>query len=86
MTNVTGNRETVMAPQLGDSVRFTCGTVSGASRYIFRVIQPDGTVQMLQATGATSANYNITQAGTYKAQCQICTGAADNTCHPFEAP
>lgn len=86
MQNVTGGRVTVLPPQLGDSVRFTCGTVAGVNRYVFRVIEPDGTIVPLQATGAVSATYNVEKFGTFKAQCQICTGANDNTCTPFPNP
>lgn len=71
-------------PVMGDAVQFTCGTVSGAARYVFRVIEPDGQVVNLQATGATSANYTINKAGTFRAQCQICTSQEASSCLPFE--
>jgi hypothetical protein len=73
-------------PELGDAVNFTCGLVDGASRYIFRVIEPDDTIVDLAATGATSAQYTISKDGMHYAQCQICTGADDSTCHAYEDP
>ncbi len=84
MNNITRPTNTIQDPTLGDSVSLTCGTVSLAQRYIFRVVQPDGTISNLTATGPTSAAFTISQAGPYAAQCQICTGAADSTCLPYE--
>jgi hypothetical protein len=87
MTNVSNpTAPATDDPEFGDAVTFTCGLVNGADHYIFRVIEPDGTIVNLQATGATSAQYTIDQAGAFAAQCQICTGAAESTCHPYENP
>lgn len=87
LTNVSNPTAPATAdPELGDAVTFTCGLVNGAQRYIFRVIEPDGTIVNLQSTGATSAQYTIDQDGAFGAQCQICTGAADSTCHAYENP
>ena len=71
-------------PKLGDAVNFTCGLVSGADHYIFRVIEPDNNIVNLSATGATSQQYTISKSGLFQAQCQICTGAAEDTCHSYE--
>ncbi len=84
MNNITRPTNTIQDPTLGDSVSLTCGTVSLAQRYIFRVVQPDGTISNLTATGPTSAAFTISQAGPYAAQCQICTGAEASTCLPYE--
>lgn len=71
------------APVLGDTVRFTCGQVAGISNYTFRVIEPDGTLVPLQATGNVSATYTINKFGQFRAQCQICTSASPSSCQPF---
>ena len=71
-------------PKKGDTIKFTCGAADGADHYIFRIVEPDQTRISLQATGAVSEAYTITKAGQFFAQCQICTGASDDTCHAFE--
>lgn len=87
LTNVSNPTAPATAdPAFGDAVTFTCGLVAQADHYIFRVIEPDGTIVNLTATGATSAQYNIDQSGAFVAQCQICTGAAESTCHAYEPP
>jgi hypothetical protein len=87
MTNITRPANTATQdPSRGDAVRFTCGEVAGAARYIFRVIEPDGLIATLSATGRTSNSYTISKSGKFAAQCQICTGAADSTCLPYENP
>ena len=71
-------------PKLGNSVEFVCGNVQGADAYVFRVIEPDGTVVKLDpvSTGASrSQPYTVKKAGTFAAQCQFCSGG---TCQPFE--
>lgn len=79
-------------PALGDSIKFTCGTVTGAARYVFQVIEPGGTVTALTAVsnGSLSENYSIAKAGNFRAQCQICTESAqadpdNSSCIPFES-
>ena len=74
----------VSQPSLGQTVNFECGAVSGADHYIFRVVEPDGNILDLTANGRNSSNYTIDQAGTYHAQCQICTGADASSCHSYE--
>ena len=75
------------APQVGDTVKFTCGLVNGAEHYEFRVKTPAGTIQTL-AADVTSPSKNVSQsllidtAGSYSAQCRICTGAT--TCQAWE--
>lgn len=86
MTNITNPSAASTAdPELGQAVTFTCGQVSGANHYIFRVVEPDNNIVTLQATGRTSAQYTISKSGKHSAQCQICTGADNSTCLPFEA-
>lgn len=77
---------TTTDPELGDAISLTCGAVQEADHYVFRVTEPDGTHVTLSATGRTSEQFIIDQSGPYVAQCQICTGADDSTCHPFEDP
>jgi hypothetical protein len=72
-------------PQLGDNVTFTCGIVAEVDHYVFRVRTPDGVTSALEATGAVSAPLTIEQSGTHYAQCQICNGADESTCHQWEA-
>jgi hypothetical protein len=85
MSNTTRPNQ---SPIKGDAVRFTCGTVAGASSYVFRVIEPgslDRTMVTLQATGNTSSTYTVTNSGKHYAQCQFCTGSGNNlNCRPFE--
>lgn len=84
MTNITRVNQ---SPILGDAVNFTCGTVTGASSYIFKVTEPDGGEVELQATGAVSTSYTISQSGRFHAQCQICvktSSSAAEECRPYE--
>jgi hypothetical protein len=71
-------------PKIGETINFTCGEVAGAARYIFRVRRPDGTITALASTGRNSANMTVDASGMYAAQCQICTGADEASCHAFE--
>lgn len=86
MSKADGTNQTANNWKAGDAVRFTCGTVQGASRYIFRVIKPDNSIVTLNSTGAVSAPYTLDIGGRFRAQCQICTGAGTDTCLPFEDP
>lgn len=68
---------------LGDIVNFTCGTVTGANRYEFRIqIGTNGwvTVQSI-GTSQTSGPYTIDEYGQYTAQCR---GCIDSSCQPWE--
>lgn len=85
MTNVSNPSAAPSAdPELGDAITLTCGEVSEASRYIFRIVEPDGNTVNLNATGRTSQSYTITKDGPHSAQCQICTGDSDDSCLPYE--
>ena len=70
--------------KVGDAVTFTCGTVTGAARYEFRVKQPNGTIKTLTAQNNVSQTLTITEAGSYTAQCRICTSVDVTSCQPFE--
>lgn len=73
-----------VTPKLNDTVTFTCGTVPNVTQYAFRVQLPDGTIQTLGSNPGTpnvSANFTISAAGTYKAQCTICP---NGQCYDFE--
>lgn len=77
----------ITAPKIGDNVTFTCGRVSGATRYDFRLVYPDGTIQ--KQTGTESNNpssisqaFTISQSGKYTAQCRLCV---DGNCQAFES-
>lgn len=73
-------------PKPGDAIQLTCGQVAGISRYTFRVIEPNGNIKKLAATGQVSEPYVVLANGQYSAQCQICTGQDDASCLPFENP
>jgi hypothetical protein len=74
-------------PKIGDSITLFCPKVEGVDHYRFRIVEPGGKRKPL-AVGTVSAQisvpYTITKSGKFFAQCQICTGAADTTCHPYE--
>lgn len=84
---ITGNMDQALRP--GESVvQFRCSATGGTpARYEFRVLRPDGQIEdgdtnpALQAVGAVTGEYQLTQSGTYYAQCRICTATE---CHPFE--
>jgi hypothetical protein len=86
-TEITGDMDQEL--QLGESVvQFRCSATGGTpNRYEFRVLRPDGQIEdgdtnpALQAVGALTGEYLLTQSGTYHAQCRICT---TDECHPYE--
>jgi hypothetical protein len=74
-------------PRLSETVNFVCGQVEAAHHYVFKIVEPDGTIKRLKASDVRknqSVNYVVRKTGRFYAQCQICTGANDNTCLPFE--
>lgn len=75
-------------PQIGDDVTFTCGQVTEAISYVFRVMDPDGMISSLAAIGNVSETYTIETDGKYYAQCQICYESPaitdDLICTPWE--
>lgn len=66
----------IATPTFGQSVRFTCGTVSGATKYEFKykVGTTVGDVQPLNTGSNLTQPFAITHAGSYKVQCRPCTG------------
>jgi|GEM_PF-5538450 len=76
------------SPTVGDTVTFSCGQVSSANHYEFRVKQPDGTIQTVVATAAgnnVSQNFTVSQQGSFSVQCRVCSGSDASTCQPFES-
>ncbi len=73
-------------PKRGESITIFCPDVEGADHYKFRVIEPDGTRQPVGASDNKNISrpYTITRKGKFFAQCQICTGADNSTCNPWE--
>lgn len=85
------------SPKVGQSVRFTCGSAPGATKYEFRYqrIPPSG--EPVASGSSSSADsgaiattvegsnvtlpFVITKPGTYKVQCRPCK---DDVCLPFE--
>ena len=67
-------------PYVGDSVTFTCGQVSQATSYEFRVIV-NGNITAVPATGRTSVPYTVNSTEEHFAQCRICVG---NACQEWE--
>jgi hypothetical protein len=93
MVDPVTNVDLTEDPVAGQTLRFICGQVNGAARYIFRVLEPgNANPVILQATGTISQNYTVPSTpGRYIAQCQICTEGTDAdrnnaSCHPFENP
>lgn len=94
MVDPVTNADLTGDPVAGQTLRFICGEVSGAARYVFRVFEPTNTSAVdLQSTGNISANYTVPEnnPGRYVAQCQICTEAAaadpdNSSCLPYENP
>ncbi|MFZ5376362.1 MAG: hypothetical protein ACOZAN_01680 [Patescibacteria group bacterium] len=66
----------------GSLVHFQCAATGAVHHYEFRVMQPNGTITKLAATGAMSSNYTLPETGRYAAQCRVCT--SETTCHPYE--
>lgn len=65
------------SPKFGQSVRFTCGTVSTATRYEFqyKVGNEVGTINPVTAGSNVTEPFAITKTGNYQAQCRPCTNA-----------
>lgn len=74
----------------GDKVEFSCGQVTGATAYKFRVLELNSagkigkTIDLPPYPGRISTAYTIPQAGTFMAQCAICTGPGGTGCQAFE--
>lgn len=75
------------APRKNDQLTFTCGEVTGATRYEFRVRLPDYTytsVQPVAENARTSQPFTFSESGNHLAQCRICTGLEANSCSEWE--
>ncbi len=76
----------VASPVYGQSVRFTCGQVAGATSYAFRYrlqgTADVGVITPLAAGSNISQPFTYTKAGTYDFECQACIGAS---CSPYTA-
>lgn len=76
----------VASPVYGQSVRFTCGQVAGATSYAFRYrlqgTADAGVITPLAAGSNISQPFTYTKAGTYDFECQACIGAS---CSPYTA-
>jgi hypothetical protein len=73
--------------EVGDQVVFQCGQVPEASRYIFRIKYPDGSIENIPAKSDIiyhSQPVTIESSGDYVAQCQICTDPSSDSCGPWE--
>ena len=84
---LTGGADASFIPG-STAVKFSCSANGNISKYEFRVILPNGTIETaitnpaLAATGSITGNYIIPAAGKYTVQCRICTIA--NGCQAFE--
>jgi hypothetical protein len=69
--------------KLGDIVNFTCGTITGANRYEFRLRIGTNDWITIPSVGSsqTSGPYTINEYGQYTAQCRGCINAS---CQPWE--
>lgn len=94
MVDPVNNTDLTEDPVAGQTLRFICGEVAGAARYVFRVFEPNNENAVdLQGTGNISANYTVPEnnPGRYAAQCQICTESTtadpdNSSCLPYENP
>ncbi len=78
----------ITAPQKGDNINFTCGEMAGAARYEFRLREPGSatfiTLNPISTGARISEPYTITQAGAFRGQCRMCTGATEDSCLAWE--
>lgn len=86
LNKTTNTPVTTTAPQLGQVLQLTCGQVTGAASYVFRVVEGDGTIVNLQAStagGRISQDYTVRKTGRLTAQCQVCSGPSGTSCAAF---
>lgn len=75
-------------PIKGDTVTFTCGQVTGATKYEFRVKLPSGEIRNIQAAASgsnVSRSFTVNGSGAHTAQCRICTGTDGSNCQAYES-
>ena len=74
------------------AVKFSCSANGNIAKYEFRVILPDGSIETaannssLNAVGSITGNYVIPVAGTFIAQCRVCTAISGGglACQEYE--
>lgn len=65
---------------IGDTVYFTCGTIAGATRYEFRLLEPGSSAELdefiyfpsIGGTSSRSVSRSLAVAGAHIAQCHAC--------------
>lgn len=77
----------VATPKFGDTVRFTCGQVAGATSYAFRyravgATTTSGPIATISSSSNISQPLVMSQVAAYDVECQACIGS---TCSPYTA-
>ncbi len=76
----------IAVPKYGDTVRFTCGQISGATSYGFRYrvvgANASGTIPTMSTNSNISQPFVISKVGAYDVECQVCVGSV---CSPYTA-
>ncbi len=76
----------VQTPILGQQVRFTCGTVAGATSYEFRyrILESNemGSLSPISQNSNISEPLTILKSGTYDVECKVCV---KERCSPYSA-
>lgn len=86
-----GLSSSVVAPELGETVRYTCeGTASPGSihHYAFQYKIGSGEYSVLAEEGAgsgQSAPLTITEAGSYTVRCRACKSSDDTNCSAWQS-
>lgn len=74
-------------PRVGEDIRLTCGNITSAERYEFRILRDNlvlANIAPSAAGSSISAPFTIPSAGNYRGQCRGCTGASAATCQGWE--
>jgi hypothetical protein len=75
-------------PSIGHVVTLSCSPVTGATRYEFRVRQPDNTLFEVNPSVSvitTSEAFQISMAGNYAVECRACATTDDSSCSPWQS-
>ncbi|PIY80072.1 MAG: hypothetical protein COY80_04805 [Candidatus Pacebacteria bacterium CG_4_10_14_0_8_um_filter_42_14] len=67
------------APEYGQTVNLTCGTVPGITQYEFRLLPPNGTTALKLPSTGNTASFTVNEIGAYKARCVICPNGVCQT-------
>ncbi|MEO8581520.1 MAG: hypothetical protein ABI425_02955 [Patescibacteria group bacterium] len=73
--------------RIGDNLTFTCGTLSSAARYEFRLFLNGVFLQNINpisTSASISQPFPIAQSGNYSAQCRMCTDSTATSCQSWE--